>query len=171
MVNRDLLGWVRRALRMGASPPSPELIGIIQPAFDPFMPTPEDFEIVREITTVNVAAGAESIRLGGTNKHGFIVHGQVSFTPTARTLSASLEVETDAIQHSLTVYNAAAANTHLLTAEGDTLQRSTQRIYYPPGREGSETTLRLNFGAGLIGEVMTTVLLVLRLDRFDPIPR
>lgn len=186
-INRDILGYLRRALFMGSAPPSPELIGLVQPVVDAFGVTRDSIFTFRSTQVVPAAGG------GGTliapfgseplqRNWGYILHMTVVTDTNARTLRATLEVAMAAPGANVDFYNSGTVSSlrHIciggLTAiglEGRSLQ-AIRTILIPSNLQedlsGNAQNIRLTFGTGATDDNMTADILGIRFPANDPIP-
>lgn len=175
MINRDILGTVRRALRISLDPPRPEMLGVIQPTSEIFKFNSFD-HVTAIISNLNaIGAGAGSVILTfPADKHGFILNCWVVISD-ARTLTVNLNVDIGTTTQGIMFYYMTGALAgHIpvggLFASATIFLPSAHRVYVPPRREpGLGTEIQFDYGGGAAGQTISIRMLIAAFDRFDPI--
>lgn len=172
MINRDILGFCRRALRLGVDPPAPDLLGLIQPTVNVFAPLADDIQTIRQTNVLPAAAGTVAIDLG-INRHGVILLLWVSFS-VSRILTVELAIARAAASFALRFYqetNVVGEHAVIGSIARGPDPTVIPNLYFPTSLQANTgTQINLLFGAGILGDVMTTQMMWLAVGRDDPIP-
>lgn len=165
-INRDVLGYLRRALKMGADPLNPALIGVIQPTVPALVRLNEN---IRQVRFLNQPIGAAAIEVTipitqSKREQALIIQADVTIS-SARTLSVRLDPFLDQVGIQHTFYNGAIASLHMIVGGGGT--SSSVRTLLVPAPSVVPGNLILSFGAGAV-DTFTLAMMICFIDADDP---
>lgn len=170
-LNRDVLGYLRRALRMGADPPRADLIGLLQPVVPGLAITRENVRTFSETKTTAGAAGETlSFDLAGVGDRlpwMLILGAQVTIA-TTRTAVATLVVN-GYPQVGCRFYSGATNTLHVIIG----MQGAVRSLLIPPNLmlPGAGTNpIEIAVGAAAAADAVTLSCYLLSFDHDDPLP-
>lgn len=177
MINRDILGFLRRSLHMADAPARPALLPILHPTIDAFSATcREQVQTFAFTQTLGAAAEFHDFEPFGSEPllrlpWGYIIHLKASVTGAGRTLDGTLLYNALINPVGIEFYRGAAATLHMLVGGTSNLNRTGQRSLLVPTNTREDHTIgqqiRLSWGAGGAGETSSVTGLLLRFNEPD----